>query len=193
MVEAARDAGFRVPDDVAVIGGYNDDLMSEIATPPLSYVDHFPEHIGYRVAELLARLMKGRKPPRSAILLPPAGVSVRQSTDTLAIDDVDVVDALKFVRDHAHEPITVEDVLDAAPVSRRVLEQRFVKYIGRSPAAEIRRAHLDRAKSLLTRTDLAIPRVAAASGFNHPEVMTRVFRRELGTTPTAYRRRHRIR
>jgi AraC-like DNA-binding protein len=59
--------------------------------------------------------------------------------------------------------------------------------LGRSPAAEIRRAHLDHAINLLARTNLPIHQVAAASGFNHNEVMNRVFRREVGMTPSAYR------
>jgi LacI family transcriptional regulator len=118
-------------------------------------------------------------------------VITRQSTDMTAVDDALLSAALTFIREHADQPIRVDDLLRALSLSRRHLEQRFVALLGRSPAAEIRRARLSRAERLLADTDLPIPEVAAASGFSHPETLTRTFRRERGLTPLAYRRRHR--
>jgi LacI family transcriptional regulator len=100
-----------------------------------------------------------------------------------------VADAVRFIRRHAHEAIGVGDLLEVVPFSRRSLELRFTRALGRSPAAEIRRARVERAMELLAGTDLSIARVAVASGFNYTEVMNRVFRREVGLTPTMYRRR----
>src|SRR5262249_43073168 len=101
--------------------------------------------------------------------------------------------AVRFIREHADQPIRVGNVLEQVSVSRRSLEQRLFVEPGRSPAAEIRRVHLPRAMELLTRTELPIPAVASASGFLHPEVMIRAFRREVGVSPTAYRRQARTR
>jgi LacI family transcriptional regulator len=117
----------------------------------------------------------------------------RRSTDTLAHDDADLVSAIRFIRDHVGTPIRVGDVLKHVPLSRRSLEQRFLTGLGHSPAAEIRRVQLQRAMELLARTDLPVPGVASASGFLHAEVMTRAFQRELGVSPTAYRRQVRAR
>jgi LacI family transcriptional regulator len=188
VTEACASAGIRVPEEVGVLSGYNDDLMCEIATPPLSCVDHAPERIGYEAAALLARLMAGEAAPERPILIPPAGVVARRSTDAMAIEDRAVADALRFIRASAHEPIGVHDLLEVVPCSRRLLEQRFLRALGRSPAAEIRRAHIEHAMDLLAKSDLPVVEVAAASGFNHVEVMNRVFRREVGMTPGAYRR-----
>jgi LacI family transcriptional regulator len=191
VAEACANAGIRVPEEVGVVSGYNDDLMCEIATPPLSYVDHAPVRIGYEAAALLSRLMAGEIPPPRPILIPPAGMVARRSTDTLAVEDRAIADALQFIRESVHEAIGVDDLLNIVPFSRRLLERRFLHVLGRSPAAVIRRVHLDHAMGLLARTDLPISQVAAASGFNHTEVLNRVFRREVGTTPGAYRRQFR--
>jgi LacI family transcriptional regulator len=187
VTEACWKSGIHVPEEVAVLAGYNDDLMCEISMPPLSGVNQCPERVGYAAAELLDGMMRGRRPPRRPRYIRPAGVVTRRSTDTLAYDDPELVAAIRFIREHADQPIGVKDVLEAVPVSRRSLEQRFLKKVGRSPANEIRRVRLQRCMDLLARTDWPISQVASASGFVHPEVMTRVFHRELGVSPRSYR------
>ncbi len=193
ITEACRHAGIGVPEQVAVLGGERDELMSDASSPPLSTIDQSEYRVGQEAAKLLESLMKGDKPPRKPIVIPPGGVIERQSTDTLAIDDVQVAAALRYIHEHAHQPIQVEDVLDHVPLSRRLLEQRFKKLLDRSPAAEIRRVHLERAKRLLVETDLPIPRVAGASGFNQPEVFTRAFSKAFGMPPSTYRKVNRAR
>ena len=79
------------------------------------------------------------------------------------------------------------DVLQHVPVSRSILERRFRKFIGRSPQAEIRNVQLKRVKQLLRETDLPLERIAGLSGYDHPEYMSVVFKRELGQTPGQYR------
>jgi LacI family transcriptional regulator len=150
------------------------------------------EKLGYEAAKLLARLMAGKRAPRKPVHLPPVRVVVRQSTDVMAIIDRDMVQVLRYIREHANEPITVRDVLRAVPVSRRALEQRFRALLGRSPLQVIRRAHIERAKQLLTDTDMQMPAVADASGFANAARLSLLFRRETGMTPSEFRHRSRI-
>ena len=116
---------------------------------------------------------------------------VRQSTDTLAITNPDLARAIAFIRVHAATPIRVSDVLREIAVSRTWLERSFQQALGRSPAEEIRRVHLDRAKQLLADTDLAIPQVAAASGFTSREYLACAFQRATGLTPRQFRQQAR--
>jgi LacI family transcriptional regulator len=125
------------------------------------------------------------------LLFPPVGVVVRRSSDILAIHEPDVAAAVRFIRDHGHSAIRVEDVLREVPVSRRWLERRFRKLLGRGLWQEIRRVHLERAKSLLVETELAMTAVAERSGFSDAKQLSLVVRQETGLTPTAYRRQHR--
>ncbi len=119
--------------------------------------------------------------------------SPQRSTDTLAVADPELVSAIRFIRARAGEPIQVDDVLRAVPMSRRSLERRFYSVLGRTPASEIRRVHVERARRLLAETDLPVPDVAAASGFGSPEYLAVVFKGETGLTPLRYRSRVRAR
>jgi LacI family transcriptional regulator len=131
--------------------------------------------------------MSTKKHNEVPVLLKPTHVVVRQSTDTLAIDDPDLATAIRFVREHATEPIGVEDILRKVPIARRSLERRFEQILGRTPAAEIRRVRLETAQRLLIDTDMPIPGVAESSGFGSPEYLSYAFKRALGQTPLKYR------
>ncbi len=189
IAEACRIRGVHVPDQVALMGGEHDELTSQITRPPLSTIDFSPARIGWEAASLLARLFKGEAPPREPVKIPPARIIARQSTDSLAIDDPMLVKALEYIRENASTAISVADVLDSVSISRRVLEQRFQKFLGRSPAAEIRRVRVEKAKRLLADSDRPMAGIAAACGFEHPEVLARVFRRQEGITPSVFRKR----
>ena len=187
LSEACREAGLRIPEDVAIVGMGNDDLLCDFARPSLSSVAVASEQIGHEAAALLDRLMNGHSPPPQPILVPPPGVVARQSSDVLAIDDHDVATALRFIRDASHKPIRVDDLLNAIPVSRRMLERKFRKVLRRGISEEIRRVHIERARRLLAGTDLAISAIAFNSGFSNASHLSIVFRQETGLTPTAFR------
>jgi len=187
VLDACRRISAAVPEEVSVIGVDNDELVCDLCDPPLSSVMPNPQRIGFEAAALLDRLMNGEKPQHMSKLVEPLGIVTRQSTDVLAIDDPLVASAVKYIRQHACNGISVVDVLQHVPVSRSILERRFRKYIGRSPQSEIRNVQLKRVKQLLRETDLPLERIAALSGYDHPEYMSVVFKRELGQTPGQYR------
>lgn len=193
VIQACRRAGLLVPEQVAVLAADEDELLCDMCNPPLSGIALTSERIGYEAAALLDRLMHGQPPPEEPILIEPTGVVTRQSTDTLAIDDVDVANAVAFIWQHAGDPIQVKDILREVPVSRTRLEQRFRQILGRSPSAEIRRMHLERAKQLLAETDIPVPEVATASGFTSREYLSHAFKSETGLSPQKYRSHVRIR
>jgi LacI family transcriptional regulator len=189
VLGACRRAGLAVPDAVAVIGVDDDELLCTLADPPLSSVRPDARRAGYEAAALLERLMSGRERPRGqAVLIDPLGVATRRSTDVLALDDPDVSAALRFVRDHACAGIGVSDVLAAVPLSRRVLESRFRKLLGRTPHEEIARVQFDRVKQLLRETRLPLDEVARRAGFRTPEYLSTAFRRAFGMPPSQYRK-----
>lgn len=189
--EACRVAEIAVPEDIAILGVDNSELRCEVNFPPLSSIAVGGPRVGREAARLLAELMDGKLPPVSPMLFPPEGVITRQSTDVLAIDEPDLAAAVRYIREHAHEPIRVRDVLDEVPVARRVLEQQFRRILGRSPLDEIHRVRIQRARELLSTTDMPIPEVAAACGLSSRERLNVLFRKLTGHTPAAYRRQWR--
>jgi LacI family transcriptional regulator len=187
VLDACRSAKLAVPSDVAVLGVDNDELLCDLASPPLSSVIPNAHRTGYEAAALLDRLMAGRAVPPTARLIPPLGVAARQSTDVLAVDDREVARAMQFIREHACEGINVGDVLRAVPLSRRVLEQRFQRHLGRTPREEILHVRLNRVKQLLGETDLPLYLIAERTGFEHVEYLSVVFKRETAKTPSRWR------
>jgi LacI family transcriptional regulator len=187
IIDACAEAGLHVPEEVAVLASNDDPLLCEACDPPLSGIAASSEQIGYQAAALLDRLMRGHRPPAEPILIEPTSVTARRSTDTLAINNPDLAQAIAFIRTRASEAIRVTDVVRRVPFSRRQLEQEFRRTLGRSPAEEIRRVHLERARRLLAETDLSIPAVAASSGFNSPEHFARTFKAQFGHSPLRYR------
>ncbi|HOB76171.1 MAG TPA: XylR family transcriptional regulator [Phycisphaerae bacterium] len=189
VVDACWRVDVAVPELVAVIGVDNDEILCEMCDPPLSSVVPNPRRIGYEAAALLDRLMAGKSQPDFDCLnIEPVGVKTRQSSDVLAVEDSDIAAAMTYIRDHATEGCTVEDVLRHVPMGRSCLERRFRKFLGRSPQAEINRVRIKRIKQLLAETDLPLSRIAELVGYQHPEYMNVVFKRETGQTPGQYRR-----
>ncbi len=188
VMKACRVLGLLVPDEVAVVGVDNDEVLCELSDPPLTSVEPNTMRIGYEAAALLDRMMHGHKPPKRAQFVPPLGVITRKSTDVLAIPDRAVASVLRFIREHACEGIQVPDLVRVAALSRTVLERRFAGLVGRSPKAEIMRVQLDRARQLLGETDLSLSEIAERSGFKHSEYFNAIFRLKVGVTPGRFRR-----
>lgn len=193
LAEVCRQLDLRVPEDVALLGVDNDDLLCNLSRPALSSIALPAERLGYEAAALLHRLLGRKRPPKQSLLLPPRGVVARHSSDVLALHDADVAAAVRFIREHSHMILSVSDVLAEIPVSRRSLERRFRLLLQRGVWAEIRRAHLERARNLLTGTDMSLAEVARRSGFSGNVQFSVVFRQETGLTPSAYRRQFRPR
>ena len=191
VLAACRRAGLLVPDEIAVVGVDNDEVLCELSDPPLTSVVPNTARIGYEAAVLLQELMSGRKAPIQPRLVGPLGIATRSSTDVLAIPDRAISAVLRNIREHACEGMKVASLLKIAAVSRTVFERRFTRWVGRSPKAEILRVQLARAKQLLAETDLPLPQVAERCGFNHSEYFNAIFRLKTGIPPGRYRSAHR--
>ncbi len=187
VLDACRRRRLQVPDEVAVLGVDNDELLCALTDPPMSSVVLNTHRTGYEAAALLDRLMSGEIIKGEARLVEPLGIATRQSTDVLAIEDQNIMRAVRFIRQHACDGICVKDVLRAVPQSRRVLETRFRKLLGRTPHEEIIRVQLHRVKTLLTESDLSLEEIAARAGFAHVEYLSAVFHRKVGLPPSRFR------
>jgi len=193
LLAVCRKREIAVPQSVAVLGVDNDEVFCELANPPLSSIALSTQRIGYEAARTLDRLMSGKKPTEKQLLIPPAGVVPRRSSDIPAIFDADVAAAVRYISLHVQDNLQIADVLREVPISRRSLHQRFRDVLGRTPAQEIRRAQIETAKHVLAETDEPMPRVAAMAGFSNAKQLGGTFHHTTGVTPTAYRRRHRLR
>jgi LacI family transcriptional regulator len=187
VLDASRRAGIAVPDEVALVSVDNDEYICRLADPPLTSVDINPEEIGYQAAALLERMMAGARAPAKTVEIEPRGIVARQSSDLLAIDDRQIAAALRMIREQACAGLNVADVVERCGLSRSTLERSFKTILGRTPKAELLRVQMQRAQSLLARTDLPVAQIAAKTGFRSLSHFSATFRQRTGLTPAAYR------
>ena len=190
VIETCKHANLKIPEEVAIVGVDNDELFCEMTSPKLSSVAIDAEGAGYESAKALHRLMQGEKTVPMTFFGAQRVVS-RRSSDVFLVDDLLVREAVGFIRDHYTLPITVQDVAKTLDVSRRQLEIRFKKVLGRSLFGEIKKRRLHQVRNLLTETDFSLDEIAELSGFQSKNYLVNVFRKEFGTTMMAFRKSHR--
>jgi LacI family transcriptional regulator len=188
VLDACRRHGLAVPEQVAVIGVDNDEVLCNLGDPPLSSVKLDVELIGYESAALLEHLMKGKKAPKKPVMIPPRGIVTRRSTDTVAIEDPLVAKAMRYIQQNACNAIGVDQVAAHCGVSRRHIERNFNKFLGSSPNEHLIRAKLARAKQLLSETDYPLDLIAEKCGLTHAAYLNVLFKKHVGITPGEFRR-----
>ena len=188
IIFACQQVGLQVPEEVAVLSQSYDEVLCEATQIPISGVRAAADTIGFQAAKLLDGLMRGKKAPKQPHFIAPLSVVSRQSTDTLAVHDPVLVKALSYIRQQATLPVRVAEVAKHAGVSRRALERKFLDILQRTPAKELRRLQLDRARQLIAETNLPMPDIAEKSGFGSQAYLSAIFRRHFKQTPLQFRR-----
>jgi len=183
--------GVAVPEQVALLGVDNDQLQCEISMPMLSSIDLPYDALGYEAAARLHLQLEGKPVPSGPMLFGPLGVVERQSTDVVAVADPVLASAASFIRAHACDPCTVDDVVNHIRKGRRWLEIQFVTRFGRTPHEEITRVRMERAKYLLRTSSMSIQLIAAHCGYGMVQNFGRAFRESQDETPATYRTVHR--
>ncbi|KAA1262177.1 Xylose operon regulatory protein [Rubripirellula obstinata] len=186
---AARRARLKVPDQVAVLGVDDDEVICDLANPPLTSIEPDAHRIGFEGATALAELMSGATPKQKRTLIPPSRLCVRMSTDVMAIEDTDLAAAVQYIRSNACDGIGVEDVLRATAYSRATLERRFRQILSRTPREEIERVRIDRVRMLLAETTYSLEQIAHMVSYKTSAHLVTAFRRTVDCTPGQYRRR----
>jgi LacI family transcriptional regulator len=192
VVQAGHRRGWRVPEDVAIVAGKNEETLCEQPRPSLTSIEIGYDRIGYAAAELLDRLMAGEAPPAEPVRLAPHGLVVRESTDFFAVENETVAAASAYISANSHRDIGPDDVARAVGVETRSLQNYFRKSIQRPVATEIRRVRIERAKRELVQSPRSIDAIARDVGFADIQRLSEVFRRELGISPGEYRKQRRF-
>jgi len=192
VLNACREHGIKVPEEVAVMGVDDDDVLCNLCEPPLTSIAPDTERLGFEAARQLDQMMGGKEPKIEMVQIPPLRIVERASTDVVAIGDPITAQALRYIRDHVQEGISVKDVLASAGRSRTDLEQRFRRWLKSSIRGEIIRRRMERVCSLLRQTDLPLNEIAQRAGLSTTAHLCRLFHRWQGQTPSHYRDSHKI-
>ena len=191
VIQACQEANLRVPDEVAVLGAHNDELLCELCDPPMSSVRPDAQRAGREAAERLARMMAGGREKIEVTHIEPLGVEVRQSTDMVAVADQRLAAVVRHAQAHACEGINVADLLRAVPMARTALERRCQESLGCTPRELLERIRLDHVRRWLRDSDASVEEIAERTGYAYPEYLTVAFKRVEGVTPRAWRMRAR--
>jgi LacI family transcriptional regulator len=190
VIELCDDMGLNVPKEVGVLGVNNDGLICDFTPVPLSSIDDNEYRIGYEGAALLDCILKGRELPINRPLIQPQGVKIRKSTDLLEITEVTdrrVAMAVRFIAEHYLTPIKTDDVAAATGISKRPLQDRFTRHVGRSIHEQIVHKRVEHSKTLLRTTDDKTSYIAMVSGFGTRERFSKTFKQVVGINPIDFR------
>lgn len=190
LINACSLAGVKVPYEVAVLGVDNDELLCNLTVPNLSSISRNLSQASSEICKVLDQMMNGIKVKRDFIQTDPTEVIVRQSTDTIACDDQEVVKAIIFIRENIHRPITVDDVVKTTAISRRSLYSRFEAVTGHSINREIQQRKLHKFKTLLKEKRLSIKEIAYQIGFDEVAHVSRWFSSLEQMSPSEWKLRY---
>lgn len=190
LMNICLSAGYRIPEDFAILGVDNNPLICDYLPVPLSSVNHDHERIGYEGALLLDRIINGKASPIAVQYINPNGITLRASTDALAVSDPIIREALLWMQEHLREPIGTNEIAEVFGLSRRSLEMRFQAALKTSIHKKLVELRLKEAERMLCGTDRKIEDIAALTGFCHAPHLCRAFKKEFGCSPLAYRKAH---
>lgn len=185
--QACEKAGIRIPEDVTILGVDNEELICNACRVPLSSMEQGEDRVGFLAAQLMDKLLQGEKVAQK-VIIPPVGIVERRSTNASIVADESITNALSYMRTKLSEQIEIANVVKMTGMSRRLFEISFKKVVGRSPAAELQRMRIEKARQLLIATELTIEQITNQCGFRRRERLHEAFKRITGYTPGAYRK-----
>jgi LacI family transcriptional regulator len=190
MISLCLQNELRVPENMAVLGMDNDDLINSGLTVGLSSIETDQEGLGRQAANVLRDMLEhpSRKSKAVVVRHAPTEVIVRRSTDCFAVRNPLVSDALHWIQNNFHTGIQATDVAEAMGVTQQGLQKAFSANYTRSPGQEIRHQRIQAVAHLLSCTEAKLEDIAENCGFYSVDTLINSFRNAFGTTPGKYRK-----
>ena len=190
ITEACRHVGIRIPEEVAVLGVDNDEMICDLSDPPLSSIALDVEKGGYDAARLLEHLIMHGITDYHDIVVKPMQVITRHSTDIYATNDNHIASSLKFIHQNIDKNLHVNEVVKQVPLSRRALEKRFLEITGYPVYKYIFNLRIEKFTQKLLDTDMSVFEIALDMGLTDSKNIARQFRQVKGCSPSVYRNKY---
>ncbi|WP_317046308.1 AraC family transcriptional regulator [Parabacteroides pacaensis] len=182
----------RIPDEVAILGVDNDELLCNISDPPLSSIVVDAVNGGYRAGRLLHQLIKKEIAAPVNIEVEPIMIESRGSTNKYAVSDKHIRSVLRYIEANYANPLSVNDLVKQVPLSRRVLEKKFKEETGDTLYQYIQNYRVNQFIRLLVTTQESLFDIALQTGFDNYKNVSRVFRKYTSLSPVEYRKRYKM-
>jgi len=190
ITEVCRQLGIRIPEEVAVLGVDNDEMICDLSDPPLSSIALDAEKGGYDAAKLLDHMIKHGTSKYYDIIVKPVQVITPHSTDIYATNDDHIASSLKYIHQNIDKNLHVDEVVKQVPLSRRALEKRFLEITGYPIYKYIFNLRIEKFTQKLLDTDMSVFEIALDMGLTDSKNIARQFRQAKGCSPSVYRNRY---
>lgn len=189
IAEIANRRGLAIPTEIALVGSINETAICTMMEPSLSSIDFGFERIGYRAAEALDRLLSGAEPAINPLYLTPRQLIIRQSSGAFAVEHPTVIEALSYIGENLHKPLTLEHLAQRVATTPRTLSRLFQKSLGKTVHEAVTQLRIERVKRELIESDDLLKIIARRCGFRDAVYLCKVFQSYEKVTPSEYRAR----
>jgi LacI family transcriptional regulator len=181
--------GIQIPEEIALLGVDNDELICNLSDPPISSIVLDAEKGGYEAGRLIDRYIKSGKKDSFNIVIKPTRFELRASTEKYDISNQYISKVVNYINDNLISEITVEELVQLTPFSRRYLEVKFKEEMNVPIYQFILQGRIEYLSCLLLTTNRSLIDLAIESGFNDGKNISRLFKKIKGCTPTEFRQK----
>ena len=195
VLNSCLKVGVAVPQEAAVLGVDNDEMLCETSHPQMSSIQMNAEQAGFEAARLLDKMMHGSRRDSTKQSIVTYGFSrlvTRCSTEVIQVADPLIARSLEFIRINTSASLTVDALARHIGASRRLVERRFKSILGRTVYAEIMRVRLERVQMMLRETPMTIEAIADTCGFASASHLSMVYKKHFNMTISSYRCQTRV-
>lgn len=189
ITETCRMMGIGIPDDIAVLGVDDDDLLCDISDPPISSIQLEVEEGGYQACRLLHQRLLSKSEKPFNISIKPTGIKERLSTSVFNISDSHALNIIRYISDNYMNDISIADILANATLSRRSIEMKFKNATGQTIYQYLISMRIEHLAYMLITTNRSPSELAYEVGFRDLSNIFRTFKKYKGCTVSEYRRR----
>lgn len=189
IAETCKIIKIAIPEDLALLGVDNDELMCNISDPPISSIELDVEKGGYMLGKLVDKLLKKEYTGSFNIVINPIRIELRQSTEKYNIKDPYVLKVVRYINAHYSADLSVNTLLAHVPLSRRSLEFKFKDVMRISVYQYILSIRCSHLANLLLTTDRTLRELGKEVGFKSHNNVPHIFKKYQGSFPDEYRRK----
>lgn len=188
--QVCKQCGIRIPEEISLLGVDNDEAICTLSDPPLSSINQAAEKGGYEAAILIERIMRNPQEKYGDVIVKPTHIVARQSTDIYSTNDKYIAVVLQYIHQNSNNKITISDLTDLVPLSRRLFENRFKEVTGLPVYTYIINLRIEKFAQKLLESNDPIIDIASDMNFVDYKNLSRQFKKIMGHTPSSYRSIH---
>lgn len=189
IAEVCKRINLHIPNDIALLGVDNDELICNLSAPPISSIVLDAENGGYELAKKIEKVVVDQSMTPFSLCINPLYIEERESTGDYYIQNEYIKTVVNYLQKNFTIHIMINSLTDLVPLSRRNLETKFKHEMGISIYQFVLKLRIDYFKKLLTTTDLPLPEIVANCGFNDYSNVFKIFKKTTGYSPSEFRKK----